>query len=294
MNFFEYYNVLSETLPHLQLNGTYSADYKEKIFKGQKTLKKYIENLEEIELFSTEIDILKKSLVYSGKDEIQVANNEAENLMQAVVSLRNKVELILDIVHSSNFVGKEDLLFIKLPEFKSFEELSKYSRDLQKAIEIPILDDAINGEVNIIGADKGSVILYVTLGTIAAVKLVAGICWAAAVLRKKNAEAKAFEEHAKTLELKNDALSSLIDAQKQQLKNIAEAEATALANGLLNHNDPETVARLKLSMEIISNMIDKGAKIIPMTTDKEVQNSFPNYNELNLIESSIRQLQSGG
>jgi hypothetical protein len=211
-----------------------------------------------------------------------------------VTDLNSKIELLTQMIQNSKLFGQEDLLYIRLPDFKSFDELAKYSKDLQKAIEIPITDSAINGEVNIIGADQGSVILYVAIGTLAAVKLIAGICWSAAVIKKKNAEANMFIEHARTLELKNDALESIIDAQKKQLKNIADSEANALANGLLNHNDPETISRLKLSMEIIANLIDKGGKILPMTKDENIQKSFPNYNALDLIESSIRQIQTGG
>ncbi|MBS4063365.1 MAG: hypothetical protein KGZ74_02345 [Chitinophagaceae bacterium] len=100
------------------------------------------------------------------------------------------------------FFSREDLLLINIPELKSFDELSKFSVDLKKGIELPVIEKEIQGQVEIVSAGNGSIVLYVTLGTILAVKLIAGVCWAAAVIRKKNVEANIFEQHAKTLKLK--------------------------------------------------------------------------------------------
>lgn len=296
MNINEHYNLLSEVHPYLAIKSSYVSNNGDKPYKFSNLFqfRNQFDRLIELDLISNEVDALKQTPLYStSADYVHVTSKEESRINTILFAIDNKIELMLDMINKNGLIGQDDLLFIKLPKFKAFDELSRYSRDLQKAIELPITDPAIKGEVNIIGADKGSVILYVSLGTIAAVKLVAGICWSAAVIRKKNAEAKAFEEHAKTLVLKNDALEAVIEGLKLQQKNVAEAEATALANGLLNHNDPETIERLKLSMDIISNMIDKGAKILPMSKNDDIQKAFPNYNALDLIESSIRQLQSG-
>lgn len=296
MNFIEYYKPLKEAKEALSINSVYVSNAGDKPYKYNHLTKfrNKMELIEHIDLLAHDVAELKSSALYSTSlDYIQVSNSDNSKISTTLYDIEIKVDLMLDIISASNLTSKEDLVYIKLPEFKSFDDLAKYSKDLQKAIELPITDEAIGGEVNIIGADQGSVILYVALGSLAAVKLIAGICWSAAVIRKKHAEANIFIQHAKTLELKNEALDSLVNAQQQQLKNIADAEATALANGLLNHNDPETIGRLRLSMEIISNLIDKGGKILPMTKDEDVQKAFPNYNALDLIESSIRQIKSG-
>lgn len=296
MNFIEYFVPLKEAKEALSLNSKYISNAGDKAyrFEGLSNFRNKMEALVDIGLLAKDLEDLKSTALYSTTlDWIQVDNKTNSQIIAMLFEIEIKVDFMLDIIEASELMGKEDLLYIKLPEFKSFDELAKYSKELQKAIELPIIDDAIGGEVNIIGADQGSVILYVALGTIAAVKLIAGICWSAAVIKKKNAEANIFTQQAKTLELKNEALDSLIIAQGQQLKNIADAEATALANGLLNHNDPETIGRLRMSMEIISNLIDKGGKILPMSKDESVQKAFPNYSALDLIESSIRQIKSG-
>jgi hypothetical protein len=293
MNLVEYSDALFKVQSAVKIKSEYSSDYKQKIYSDLNAFRKTIESLDEVEPLRPVIKSLKQTAIFTSTGD-SITTPSSADIENTVTDLNSKIELLTQMIQNSKLFGQEDLLYIRLPDFKSFDELAKYSKDLQKAIEIPITDSAINGEVNIIGADQGSVILYVAIGTLAAVKLIAGICWSAAVIKKKNAEANMFIEHARTLELKNDALESIIDAQKKQLKNIADSEANALANGLLNHNDPETISRLKLSMEIIANLIDKGGKILPMTKDENIQKSFPNYNALDLIESSIRQIQTGG
>ena len=176
---------------------------------------------------------------------------------------------------------------------RSGDSLSKISNELKKAIELPINDSGIeNGKTEIISAERGSIWLNISLGTVAAVKLVASITWAATYIRKKKAEAKIFEEHAKTLELKNEALSSIVDAQKEQLSNILQAEAIAIISEQYNHNDPETLKRLELSINTTANLIDRGVKILPTTENESIKELFPDYKNLNLIQSAIKQIKN--
>ena len=71
----------------------------------------------------------------------------------------------------------------------------------------------------------------------------------------------------------------------------AEAEAIALKH--YDIKDPETIARLKLSLETTADLIDRGAKILPNSKDEDIKKSFPDYNKLALIESSIKQIGTG-
>jgi hypothetical protein len=198
---------------------------------------------------------------------------------------------MIEMVASNNFIGRDDTLYIKLPELKSFEELSKFANDLKKSIELPITNQTINGEVDIVGADQGSVVLYVTLGSIAAVELIAKICWSAALIRQKNAETKLYEAHTKTLDLKNESIELFVDAQKQLLKKVLQNEAEAISQKAFNGQDQHTIDLLKLSIATISDLIEKGAKILPMSNNEAMQKSFPDYDAPNLITSSIKQIK---
>jgi hypothetical protein len=293
MNLIAHYSTITEIMQTLKFESSYDGTINNTPYyvKNLNLLRQNIVKIQHIPFINDIINKLKTSWLFKSTiDSGFITSPDDTNIKSFIVELKNKLDLLKIIIEASPLLKDENLLIINIPELKSFEDLTKLSKDLKKSIEIPILNDEINGRAEIVGADKGSFILYITLGSIFAIKLIAGICWAAAVVRKKNADAKIFEQHARTLELKNESLSNFVEAQKTQLKNILDSEAHAIAQKHYTHEDPETIERLKLSISTVSDLIDKGVKILPNSTDTEIQNSFPDYNKLNIIESSIKQI----
>jgi hypothetical protein len=293
MNFIKYYPNIIEALPKLTMSKLYDPKNGISPYKvtGLNSLKRAINLIEDVPYIENEVESLKSAWLYDSlKDKLSIGSNEISEVEKLLSTLKIKLTTFKEITESSKLFNSSDTIIIRLSKIGSFDNLKKYADDLKKAIEIPILDDSIKGNAKIISADEGSIILFVTLGTITAVKLVAGICWAAAVVKKKRAEAEIFEQHAKTLKLKNDALGSLIDAQKIQLKGILDAEAAAIANKEYNHNEPEAIERLKLSISTVCDLIDRGVQILPTSKDDDIQKCFPDYKNLSLIESTIKQI----
>jgi len=296
MNFLEYHDRIKEVLPYLRLKTSYIGGSNQDFsYEASEltNLRNYLNVLEAIPFIEKEVLELKNSWLFNSSAEKQkITSAQSGEVERPINSLRIKLEAFKEIAERSKLYNNDETILIKIPEIQSFDSLAKYVNDFKKAIEIPILDESVGGEVTILSADEGSIILYIALGTMVAVKLVAAICWSAGVIKKKNAEAKIFEQHAKTLELKNDALETFIDAQKAQLKNILEAEANSVATKMYNHNEPETIERLKLSISTVADLIEKGVQILPVSKDEDIQKSFPDYNKMNLIESTIKQLTS--
>lgn len=258
--------------------------------KNLNSLRNAIQSLENIDVIKPEIQNLLNSEIFKNhKDENLFSSSQNSVISTSIKTIQEGFKLLKR--HYQHSLPENEDLYIKLPEIETFDELSKVSNELKKAIEIPINDQNTNGIVKIKTAEPGSIWLLVSLGAFSAVNLVGAICWTAAVLRKKRAEAKIFEEHAKTLGIKNETLTSLVEAQKEQLKNILDAEAKLIMKDHYNVNDPETLNRLKLSITTVSNLIDKGTKFLPASTEKNVQEKFPDYNNLNLIESTIKMLK---
>jgi hypothetical protein len=293
MNFIEYHETIAKALPDLKFLTTYTGVNQDLPYeaKNLSILRRSINIIEDIPYLDKEITILKQSWLFESTADNQKINaTQSTQVNSEITSLRIKLDTFKEIAETSKLFNGSDTILIRIPEINSFDDLQKYANDFKKAIEFPILDESIGGKAKILSADEGSIIFYVSLGTIAAVKLVAGICWAAAVIKKKKAEAEIFEQHAKTLELKNDAISTFVEAQKIQLKNILDAEATSIANKEYNHKEPETLERLKLSISTVAELIDKGVQILPLSKDEDIQKSFPDYKNPNLIESSIKQI----
>ena len=48
--------------------------------------------------------------------------------------------------------------------------------------------------------------------------------------------------------------------------------------------------RLKLSISTVSDLIDRGAKILPTSNSEEVKKLFPDFDKLSLIQSAIKKI----
>ncbi|WP_151895383.1 hypothetical protein [Patiriisocius marinistellae] len=294
----ENYERIKEAISLLKYSREYlSNDEKPYLFGNLDDLRKGVELLSEIDFLESYVDELKKDsgIFDTHKNSEKFVSSQENIIVRNVEYLRAGLTFLLDYFDKTTKNEKNlDAITIKLPELNSFDDLNKISNELKKAIELPIIDAGIDkSKTEIISADRGSIWLNVALGTIGAVKLIAGIVWAASVIRKKRAEAKIFEEHAKTLELKNDALKDIINAQKIQVKNILNAEAQAIASEHYDHTDPETIKRLELSISTTSDLIDRGVKILPTgNSNDSLKELFPDYDKLNLIQSTIKQIRN--
>jgi hypothetical protein len=255
-------------------------------------LRKSLNNLSKIEFLREEIENFKLAspLFGTSSDTLLISSSDDTKAYNFINSLKTGLYYLEGYVSNSLKVTPHNTVAIKLPEIKSFEDLAKVSNELKKSFEIPLRDSSENGDLKIISAEEGSIWLYVEI--LAGINLIAGICWSAAVIRKKMAEARIYEEHTKTLGLKNESLQLFVDAQKQQLQNILQAEAESIAAKNYSAMDNEAIERLKLSITTVVDLLDKGTIILPANNDdKELKKLFPDYSQLSLIESTIRQLQ---
>jgi hypothetical protein len=292
MNINEIKEKIIQNVDYLQYSSSYTSGLADKPYVAKKLiqLRETINELSDIQLILPEIAEIKKTSLFSSfKDEDYFTSNENLILDSNIYKIRTGLSFLLR--YKLQIETPEHGLYLKLPEIINFDDLAKVANDLKKAIEMPIVDQNDGGYVQIKSAESGSIWLIISVGTFSGVNLVAAICWASAVIRKKKAEAKIYEEHAKTLELKNEVLESILDAQKQQYKNILQAEAEQIANNHFNNQSPEVIERLKLSLTTVSELIDRGAQILP-SSDKELTKSFPNYSNLDLIESAIKKIAS--
>jgi hypothetical protein len=293
MNVKENKEILQESFRNLNYAPKYVSNSTEKPYLGIDliNLRESIKMLENINIMIPEINEIKKTSLFKSYGNEEYFTSSDDSIIKNYVNkLKIGIEFILR--YNNQVDNPENGLYIKLPEIQNFDDLAKVSNDLKKAIEIPIVDQNDGGYIKIETAESGSIWLIISIGSITAVNLIGAICWSAAVIRKKKAEAKIFEEHAKTLGLKNDSLQTVIDAQKIQIKNIIEAEAQEIAKEHYKLNDPEVINRLKLSLNTVNELIDRGTQILPSSDNKETIKSFPDYSNLNLIESAIKKLQS--
>ena len=292
MNNREIYNIAKDNLDNLTFTYNYvnGADNPYQV-SGLNKLRNSILAFDKIPFLKEPIEKLKNGFLFTSTGDKLSLNASNHTILQDFVkNLVTGLSFFVMQFESNYNIESETTLAIKLPPIKTFNDLSKTANDFKKAIEIPLLDSKIDSELDIKTAEPGSIWLMVSVGTTIAINLIGGIAWAAAVIKRKNAEAKIFEEHARTLELKNDQIDLYVSAQKTQLENILQNEAEAIASKHYSAQEPETIERLKLSISTVADLIDKGAKILPTSKSDDIKQLFPEYGKLSLIESAIKKI----
>ena len=72
------------------------------------------------------------------------------------------------------------------------------------------------------------------------------------------------------------------------------AEATHINSEHFQNNSPENIERIKNSIKIFSELIDKGAEIHPaLIAPEQVSNLFPDIKNLLGLESKIKRISEG-
>ena len=102
-----------------------------------------------------------------------------------------------------------------------------------------------------------------------------------------------FEQHARSLTLKNNSLEDLMDGQRAMIELLVESEAKALSNeyDLEVPVDPERIPRLQHAIKEFATLIQRGAELHPaLSAPEQVKNLFPCSQNPLAIESRIARI----
>lgn len=253
-----------------------------------------INSLESTGLLKNETEHIKKSGIFSTtKDDLTLNINEARKIKLSMDSL---LKIVIALNHTLSEISgtiRENSISIKLPNINDFDDLAKTSNIFHTILTQSIINDEIKGQVKIDSVENGSIWLDIYLGTTSALTLVGGLAWSAAVVFKKMQEGRIIEEHVRSLKIKNESLKEIQEAQKKAIDLMIDAEANQLySENFSVANNHEQIERLKHSIRLLSEQIDKGAEIHPaLNTPEKVTNLFPDMKHLELVESKIKKLK---
>ncbi|MBS1781383.1 MAG: hypothetical protein JST70_18800 [Bacteroidetes bacterium] len=263
------------------------------LVKGIKKLKEAVIELEETGYFQGEISELRRSFLYqTNEDSLRTTSS----LILPIERLVN--ELIVGLRYLVGYIAQLPKLVatnnidIRLPETKDFDHLSKVANEFKKVIDIPVSDLPDGEPIEIISAEPGSIWLTVALHTGAAIGLVGAICKAAVYLKQKNAAANTFIEYAKGLHNHNDYLKAIQDGQKKLIDEYVATTTAEISNDFYQDLNIEKQNRLKLAIETMENLYQKGAIVLPSANDLALQKQFPTMSEIQLLTSGMNQIEN--
>lgn len=253
-------------------------------------LKYLLNKLKNLEIYTKEILFIKSSKLYSTTQDSVYADKSFTNLSEASSYIYNSSRALCKVLDSIIGTLNNNVISIKLPDTNDLKTISTYLNDIQLAISQVIINDDIGGELSVENWEDGSYWINLQLKSFAAVTIIASLAWSSAVVYKKIQEGRMFEEHVRSLNIKNDSLEDIRNAQGEALKLLILGEAKAIQDkNFENQNDQETLERLKLCIKTFSELIEKGAEIHPaLSAPEEVSNLFPDLSKLEQIASKTK------
>lgn len=255
--------------------------------------RKGISSIEKTNLLNVEIEKIKNSGVFSTTSDVLKINvTEGRALKAPMDELLKIVSSLNQIFSDLSGTFRENSVSIKLPDISDFQDLSKVTGTFHTILSQSIINDEIKGQVKIDNVENGSIWLDVYLGSASALTLVGSLAWSAAVVFKKIQEGRIIEEHVRSLKIKNESLKEIKEAQKQAIDLMIDSEANQLySENFTTEGNNEQVERLKHTIRLLSEQMEKGAEIHPaLNTPEKVANLFPDLKHLELVESRIKKL----
>lgn len=190
--------------------------------------------------------------------------------------------------------AKENCIRVKLPDSSDYRGVITDQESLLKALEqMLFISPEFNKSITIEGWENGSLWLVLCVGLPLAVEVIGRAVWAAAVIRKKMHEGTIVAEKARALKVEVNFIEHVNMKAKEAVNEIVDTEALAIYEKYFNGENPhEEVQRIKLTLETLASLIDRGAEVHPALMEPEKAHElFPDFKALNTISSQIKQLE---
>lgn len=286
---------LKEANDLLNLNAVESRDGSSFTIKNAINLSVGINIIETFDYLNPELNTVKNLGILNNlvSDMITVNRNTYDSISNAIQALRKKIILNLNLLDSTIVKVDDFTICIKLIEHASLEKLGNELKQIDKIITQAITHVKISSTYEFLTFDIGSSWIYITVSSMLALNLIGSLVWAACVIRKKWLEGTYLEKLIEQMNVKNESLKDIQEANKKQLDNLLKIEAKKIMQDFdLDNTDNEYENRLIYSIKELSQLINDGVQIQPsLLVQEDSKNLFPDYEKLDSIESKIKLLE---
>jgi hypothetical protein len=255
------------------------------------TIKGLAEYLKVIPQFTPIVEGLEQSALYgTAQNNLVTSIRRGTEITKLANALYTGAVSLLEMLRVAIPEERPESVSIKLPDTNNLHEIADILLTIEKALAQVVVNPTIQGEVRVDTWEPGTLWILIWLQSLTAVKVVGRLARSAAVFAQEIARWRAISAHVKTLEIKNDALENLEEAQQKLLSQLVDSEARAIEDSFFPSHDNERQERIKESIRTLSELIFKGAEIHPaLTAPVEAKEVFPKYDEL--PTSTIKQLE---
>ncbi len=297
MRFQDQYSILKKSIDLLTLktNTIQSAAGTRIKINDVNKLNEAITSLEDFSYLKKEVEVIKNYNILNtlNTDAITMNSDTFNVFNRDVNNLKNKINSNLLILESNFVYTEKNTLCIKLVEHDSLKDLAAELETIDKIIMQVLTHKDINTNYKFSSFDIGSSWVYIILGSELALNLLAGLVWAACVIRKKWKEGSILEETIKGMKVKNESLEDIRKAKKKLEDELISKEADNLLSTFdLDNTNNEYKNRLIYSITELAKLINDGVQVHPsLMAPEESKNLFPDYKNLDFIESKTKLIE---
>lgn len=222
------------------------------------------------------IGLLSSDILTSAGDTTVIEPTNARNTEELISQLRVLVGQFLIAIKPIVPEVEPNSLVITIPNVSDFDDLSQISHTLQKAIGQVVINNEIQGKVEITSVENGSIIFVVDLGSIQALSLIGSLVTIALGIHYRILSTRALEAKAKIANVNNERHKKLVEQEQEFIELYAEIELDQIRRQYAANQDGDYAGRLKNSILLFRELQDKGAEIKPaIKAPEEVKKSFP-------------------
>jgi hypothetical protein len=183
-------------------------------------------------------------------------------------------------------------ILVKLPRDQALPQVVDVLADLQKALGQLVSLEGIEGEVQISSWETGSLLVFLYLKSIAAVDIVGRALRGAAIIYQEIQKGRILGQHVSILKVKAESARDLKDAQEVLLNELVEHHARAVETETFSSHDNERFERLKVSIRLLAELLDRGTTVYPtLEMPEESRKRFPDLERINTVLSEMKQLE---
>ncbi len=236
-------------------------------------------------------------IVYRDQDRFEIASSNVNDYIKARSELVISMEMVINLYESINTSKiNDDAMGIdmKMPQFSDIGEFSKCLQDLDFVItQCPYLCNK-DADIKYGSVDVGSTWLtFFVVGTagVTLIKNLSAIVDYAIKIKSHITTVKMQEEALRSLNLKNEAVSQMLDTFGQVNDVLTNDYVNKLENELGALADGEERGKLDKSLKKLGFWMDKGLQIYSaIDSPSEIQDLFPEQKESCFLSDDLQKL----
>lgn len=223
-------------------------------------------------------------------DEVVVRNDTYAHFKNLVSQIKLRSQLMAITLGNMLPPDTAEEISVRLPDENDAAKIATDLTTLDKALSQLVVNSYVNGEVKVLGFDRGSNWVDIFLGTLPAVTIVGTAHYLIYEIRMKELDISGRKEVIRNLKLQNDVGAIALKALDDELQTYVDSGFRRVAEaGGVPPNDHDMRERIRFAVQTFAEMAHRGLEVHPsLIAPPTVRDKFP---DPTTVAAALRQLE---